>query len=193
MRTGAVQVDTQRLRFREVTKETWKDFERLFESTGAPKYCWCMAWRADRDEVKHADGASKKKQLRQRVRAGVPVGLIGLLDDEPIAWCSIAPRTTYRDLGGITREGEDPGRIWSVVCFFVKRAHRGSGTVRALLREAERHARKRGATALEGYPVDPDSPSYRFMGFKPVFDAARFTEVGRAGTRRYVMRKELEG
>lgn len=190
-KTGSIPLDVRKLRFREVTRDTWKDFERLFESPGAPKYCWCMAWRADRDEVKQTDGASKKRQMKKRVMAGVPVGLVAYLEEEPIAWCSVAPRTTYRELGGVTREGEKPERIWSVVCFFVKRAYRGSGTLRRLLKEAERQAKRHGASALEAYPVDPASPSYRFMGFKPVFDEAGFDEVGRAGSRRYVMRKPV--
>jgi hypothetical protein len=45
---------------------------------------------------------------------------------------------------------------------------------------------------VEAYPVDEAAPSYRFMGFVPVFAAAGFTEVGRAGTRRHVMRLNLE-
>ena len=44
-----------------------------------------------------------------------------------------------------------------------------------------------GATVLEAYPVDPDSPSYRFMGFVPSFAEAGFVETGRAGERRHVM------
>jgi hypothetical protein len=55
------------------------------------------------------------------------------------------------------------------------------------------HARRRGATVVEAYPVDPDSPSYRFMGFVSTFEAAGFREVGRAGARRHVMRLRLAG
>ena len=43
-----------------------------------------------------------------------------------------------------------------------------------MLRAAIDYARKRGATALEAYPVDPDSPSYRFMGFVPAFERLGF-------------------
>ena len=60
-----------------------------------------------------------------------------------------------------------------------------------LIQAAVAHARKRGATVVEAYPVAPDSPSYRFMGFVPVFTAAGFREVGRAGTRRHVMRLKV--
>jgi len=50
------------------------------------------------------------------------------------------------------------------------------------------HAEKRGATVIEAYPVDPSSPSYRFMGYVRTFVSAGFYEVGRAGTRRHVLR-----
>jgi len=48
-----------------------------------------------------------------------------------------------------------------------------------------------GARVVEAYPVAPDSPSYRFMGFVPAFEKAGFREVGRAGSRRHVMRLEV--
>jgi hypothetical protein len=44
---------------------------------------------------------------------------------------------------------------------------------------------------LEAYPVDPESPSYRFMGYVETFRAAGYREVGRAGSRRHVYRKLL--
>jgi hypothetical protein len=40
---------------------------------------------------------------------------------------------------------------------------------------------------VEAYPVDPESPSYRFMGFKPIFDKLGFEFKHKAGQRRYVM------
>jgi hypothetical protein len=57
-----------------------------------------------------------------------------------------------------------------------------------LLRSAIEHAARNGATIIEAYPVDADSPSYRFMGFIETFNKAGFQEVGRAGQRRHVMR-----
>jgi hypothetical protein len=60
-----------------------------------------------------------------------------------------------------------------------------------LLAAAIETARRHGASAVEAYPVDADSPSYRFMGFVPFFRSAGFTHVGRAGSRRHVMRLDL--
>lgn len=177
------------LEFREVDRASWPDMALLFESRGGPKNCWCMVWRATGDEARHTDGASRKAAMARRIEAGVPVSLLGYLDSEPVAWCSIAPRDTYRPLGG---PDDAPGEcVWSIVCFFVKRELRGSGITRRLIEAAVALARQRGATVVEAYPVDPDSPSYRFMGFVSSFTAAGFIEVGRAGSRRHAMRLDL--
>ena len=33
------------LSFHKVDAGRWADFERLFESRGGPKSCWCKVWR----------------------------------------------------------------------------------------------------------------------------------------------------
>jgi GNAT superfamily N-acetyltransferase len=181
-----------KLTFHEVDREHWADLERLFESRGGPKYCWCMAWRATPSEAREKDGASRKAALRRRVQNGVPIGILGYLGGEPVAWCSIAPRSTYRPLGGSDDPADADETVWSLVCFFIVRPLRRQGIATRLLAAAIDHARGQGATVIEAYPVQADSPSYRFMGFVPMFEAHGFREVGRAGTRRHVMRLRLK-
>jgi len=177
------------LAFRPVTKATRADFEAFFSSPGAPKWCWCMVWRRSSAEAKHHDPASRKRQMMRRLDAGTPVGLLAYDKGAPVGWVSVAPRDTYRNLGG---PEPMPGEvIWSIVCFFVPRRLRGEGLVRRLIAGAVAHAGKKGATVVEAYPVDEAAPSYRFMGFVPVFAEAGFTDVGMAGTRRHVMRLQL--
>lgn len=67
-------------------------------------------------------------------------------------------------------------------------ARQRAGISKKLLLAAVDHAARNGATIVEAYPVDPDSPSYRFMGFVETFSEAGFQKVGRAGQRRHVMR-----
>ena len=81
--------------------------------------------------------------------------------------------------------------VWSIACFYLPRRLRGQGLTRHLIYAALEHAGKKGATVVEAYPVDPDSPSYKFMGLVPSFEALGFKEVGMAGTRRHVMRLVL--
>ncbi len=75
---------------------------------------------------------------------------------------------------------------------YMRTALRGEGVGHQLIEAAVNYARKRGAKVLEAYPVDPDSPSYRHMGFIPAFEAAGFREVGTAGTRRHVLQLTLD-
>jgi GNAT superfamily N-acetyltransferase len=176
------------LTFHEVDQETWPDLEQLFESRGGPKYCWCMVWRATPKELK-GNAQVHKAALKHRVDTTIPIGIVGYLDQEPIAWCSIAPRTTFHGLGGINGVIEE--NVWSLTCFFVKRHLRGKGIIRQLIKAAVTHATLKGATIVEAYPVDPGSPSYRFMGYVESFKSAGFEEVGRAGSRRHVLRLKV--
>ena len=169
-----------RMIFKPVTVGTWKDLESLFESRGSPHHCWCMTWRP---KVKNADKAWKKNYMKTRVENGVPVGLLGYSGEVPVAWCSVAPRETYRNLGGTHTDGP----TWSLACFFVKKEFRGMGFTRKLINEAKKYARENGARYLEAYPVSPESPSYRFMGFVQVFEELGFRYIKMAGTKRHVM------
>jgi GNAT superfamily N-acetyltransferase len=150
-----------------------------------------MVWRATAAEARTTDGKSRKQAIQSRVRDGVPIGLLGYLAGEPVAWCSIAPRSTYRRLGGPDDFNDADNAVWSLACFFIRRDLRGQGASEQVLDAAIDHARNKGGKVLEAYPVDPDSPSYRFMGFVGLFEKAGFATVGQAGTRRYVMRLSL--
>src|SRR4051812_27857349 len=176
--------------FRPVTAARWSDLENLFESRGGPKYCWCMAWRATAERHR-LSGPQRKAVLKSRVKDGIPIGILGYVGGSPVAWCSIAPRPTYRALGGPENPNENPDKIWSLVCFFVKRELRCMGAMTQLLDAAVAQAKKKGAKMVEAYPVKESSPSYRFMGFVISFEAAGFRHAGPAGSRRHVMRKAL--
>jgi len=145
-----------------------------------------MIARASADEARHKDGASRRAQMRSRVEAGVPVGVLGYADSEPVAWCSIAPRGTYRNLDRSAAGADE--RVWSLVCLFLKRRYRGQGYTAQLIAAAVEHARSAGASHIEAYPVDPDSPSFRYGGFVETYARIGFREVGTLGLRRHVMR-----
>ncbi|WP_197279461.1 GNAT family N-acetyltransferase [Devosia sp. A16] len=117
------------------------------------------------------------------------MGLIGYAAGEPVAWVSVAPRDTFRNLGG---PADMPERqVFSLTCMYVRRQLRGQGLGRQLIAAAIAHATTRGADIIEAYPVAPSSPSYRFMEFVPAFEGFGFVEVGKADTRRHVMRLTL--
>lgn len=188
---SAISLPMLNLDFHEVDESRWDDFERLFASRGGPKSCWCMVWRATGVETRQTKGPERKAAIETRVRNKVPIGILGYLENEPVAWCSIAPRPTYRRLGGQEVAGQNPDSVWSLACFFAHRKLRGQGVTSLLIDAAVTHARAKGASVVEAYPVEPGSPSYRFMGYLPAFEAAGFRHIDMAGTRRHVMRLDL--
>ncbi|OJX70861.1 MAG: GNAT family N-acetyltransferase [Mesorhizobium sp. 65-26] len=177
------------MRFVDVTPSTRGAFESLFEQPGAPKYCWCMAWRPlpNRGQAENDD---KKRSMMALIDAGTPVGIVAEAEGRPVGWCSVAPRDTYRKL--TPRQDQGAAGVWSIVCFYEPRDLRGSGLATALLDAAVEHAFAKGAHIIEAYPVEKASPSYRFMGFRDMFVARGFVETGVAGSRRLVMRLAAE-
>jgi len=176
------------IEFSPVCRENWNDFESFFEHKGGPHYCWCMLWRPDGKANTGTKKAAKKAAIKSRIDAGEPVGLLAYVDGEAVAWCSVAPRETYRPLGGC----KELKNVWSLVCFFVRRDFREKGLSQKLLEAATEYARKEGARYLEAYPVKADSPSYQFMGTTKSFERSDFRFITMAGTRRHVMLLELQ-
>jgi GNAT superfamily N-acetyltransferase len=175
-----------------VTPENWADFEALFESRGGPKNCWCMVWRnGPHGKAPGPQKATRHAAMAGLVAAGTPVGILGYLQGQPVAWCAIAPRSTFRSSMAVGQTDDLNLNLWSLVCFFVAASHRKSGLFAALLAAAEAEAQQNGADVIEAYPVAPDSPSYRFGGFVPNFLAAGYIRIGTEGLRRVVVRKSL--
>ena len=175
-----------RVTFQPVDGGTLPAFEAFFRRRGAPRWCWCMAFRRTPAEVKVASRINSHRQIVSRIRDGIPVGLLAFEGDEAVGWVSVAPRDTFRLKGAPAAPGEE---VWSISCFYVPPERRGEGLTRKLIAAAVAHARRCGATVVEAYPVDPDSPSYRHMGFVAAFAGAGFDDLGRTGTRRHVMRR----
>jgi hypothetical protein len=115
---GAPHRSLDDLQFHEVDRSRWRDLAKLFDAPGGPKTCWCMAWRPLENRSEPGSGRRRRAALQRRVRAGVPIGILAYLQGEPAAWCSVAPRATYRPLGGLDSPDDS---VWSVVCgFFVR-------------------------------------------------------------------------
>jgi hypothetical protein len=49
---------------------------------------------------KTARKPERKAGMQARVAAGVLVGVLAYVEGAPVGWCAIAPRESYRTLGG---------------------------------------------------------------------------------------------
>lgn len=201
---GAPLRDGSALRIHPLTHERWPDLLRLFGPNGAYSNCWCAFQRVSGREFSAGcsnRGAGNRALLRRLTDEGRSPGLIGYREGEPVGWVSVGPRPEFGRIlrSPITRLDVDEAAdasVWSVVCFFIPRAHRGAGVGRALLAGAVEHARQSGASVLEGYPVDTRGARVQgstvFTGALDLFLAAGFEIAEVRLARRPVVRRRLQ-
>ncbi len=177
------------------TPGRWGDLTRLFGPNGAYGNCWCMWWRMGSKDFDRTAPGRKRAALRSMVREGRVPGLLAYHNGHPVGWVSVAPREEFGRLErSPTLKRVDDRPVWSIVCFYIDRRHRGEGVARALIDAAVDHARRGGARLVEGYPVDPAVRDYpaaeAYTGVVPIFEEAGFREVARRG-KRPIMRKAV--
>jgi len=186
---------------------SWEDLRAIFGNRGYPAYCQCQKFRyRNWAEQRATNVAQRMLRLESQTHCGDPSaqttsGLVAYLDGEPVGWCSVARRIDFARLRRtpVTWKGrdEDPedASIWSIVCFVTRAGYRRRGITRFLARAAVDFARKRGARALEGYPMitEPGQDvtwGELNVGNRSVFADAGFLEVshqiGRASCRERV-------
>jgi GNAT superfamily N-acetyltransferase len=176
-----------------LTPERWEDFERLFGEHGAYGGCWCMWWRLTRREFERGQGEGNRMAMKAIVESGQVPGILAYLAGEPVGWCSVAPRTQFGSLErSRVMKRIDDLPVWSVVCLYVHRAHRGEGVGQALVHGAVEYACGQGAAALEAYPTLPRgrqlAPVSSFMGLPKMFERAGFVQVAQPSASRLIVR-----
>jgi hypothetical protein len=178
-----------RLAFHPVTPERLPGLARFLEMHGKFRYCACMRWRMRSSQFCRSTKEDRADALQGLARERTPIGVLAYLDQEPVGWCSVAPRETYAALEryrALPRIDERP--VWSVVCFFVSSRIRRTGATLGLLKAAVDYAGSQKAQIIEGYPVEPGSRLYTYMGSPSTFRAAGFQDVTPRGQSRRVMR-----
>ena len=71
----------------------------------------------------------------------------------------------------------DDTPVWSIVCTYVAKVHRGKGYQHRLLAGAIDYARQQGVRMLEAYPVDKPERShddFMFFGSRSLYERAGF-------------------
>lgn len=180
-----------------VTPDRWDDVQSLFGEKGACAGCWCMYWRVPRSLFNKGKGAGNRRAMGAIVADGRVPGLLGYVDAEPVAWCTVAPREEF---GGLDRsrvlKRVDEAEVWSIPCFFIARGHRRQGLSVKMIDAAVAYATSQGAKIVEGYPVEPSKGEYAdafaYTGLASAFRKAGFREVARRSPTRPIMRRNVE-
>ncbi|MFI1094346.1 GNAT family N-acetyltransferase [Streptomyces sp. NPDC020917] len=186
-------------------RASWEDLEQVLGTARCHGgLCYCQRFKITNPEWRVTDDGERAHRLRAQSECGQPEapatsGLVAYAGDEPVGWCAVEPRTAYPKLltTRIPWAGRDEDRgdagVWAVTCFVVRAAARRTRITHVLARAAVDHARRRGARAVEGYPMltapGQDVPwGELHVGTVNAFAAAGLTEVSRPTKRRVVMR-----
>jgi GNAT superfamily N-acetyltransferase len=200
--TGAIDPDA--LTIVPANEASREDLGAVFGVRGYPAYCQCQRFKIGPSGWTEPTTAERMLRLEQETHCGYPSakqtsGLVAYLEGEPVGWCAVEPRSNYPRLlpqrVQWTKRGEDPDdeSVWAVTCFVTRAGFRRRGITRVLARATVDFARKRGARALEAYPMitEPGQEitwGETHVGTRSIFEAAGFTGVHRATLRRVVMR-----
>jgi GNAT superfamily N-acetyltransferase len=183
----------------DASAERWADVVAVLDTRGDQSRCWCQWFRHDRPGFYASSREQRRGALRTQAAAAIPPGVLAYdADGVPSGWCAAAPRADYERLASYrvaAATGDEDG-LWAVTCFVVRVGARRRGLAGVLLEGAVDLARRRGARAVEAYPVDTSvraaSSAELFHGPLSVFLAMGFREVGtRRSPARPVVRLNL--
>lgn len=187
---------------------SWDDLVAVFGTADYPAHCQCQRFKVVGWIWRDSTQEERTAMLRGQTACGRPdaattSGLVAYVDGEPAGWVAVEPRPAYPKLRtsrvpwtGRHEDKDDEG-VWAVTCFAVRKGYRGRGLTYPLAAATVDFARRRGARALEGYPMITE-PGREItwgevhVGARQVFEDAGFVEVGRPTKRRVVMRVDFD-
>jgi len=178
---------------------TWPDFAALVERhNGVWGGCWCMGF--------HPEGVGRSKTPGQnrsekeaRVREGRAHAALVYAGATCVGWCQFGspdelPRIK-RKRAYLGTAGDPPQ--WRITCFFVDRAHRGSGVASCALGGALQQIAALGGGAVESFPEAVDgrtvSGSFLHNGTVAMFEQHGFERVRPLGKHHWLVATVVPG
>ena len=187
---------------RELSRETWPDFEAFFARFGGVQAgCWCMYYRRERPN--HAPTEEERieqnrKDHRRAVHAGTATGILVYAGTTPVGWCQFDRREhlprfdagrKYQALVARDRSAVD----WRISCFFVDPTARRTGVTEVALRAALAGIARRGGGVVEAFPTTNPRAVASWFGSLGTFRRAGFRPVARFGASHVVVRRRVLG
>ena len=163
--------------------------------------CWCLSYRlTSSKQNRELVGPARGERVKELVRQQPPPGVLAYEGDEVVGWAAVHPRSDTSFATNRRIPHVDELDVWSVWCIRVRPGHRKKGISHELLAGAVDFAKKHGAPAIEGYPVDNKGEkvdlTMAYVGTRTLFERAGFRKASDtgsvlAGFPRVVMRLEF--
>lgn len=175
--------------------ESWQDFEKVMGPQGAYGGCWCMFWREKRKDFEKNCGEPNRLAMLRLVESGITPGIIAYRNEEPIGWCSVAPRAQFSSLNRAPiYKPIDKQSVWSIVCFYIPKPFRMQGLLKDLIIGAVRFSASQRAEIIEAYPVEVKEkrePVDLYRGLYSIFVELGFREILRRKPNRPILRYDI--
>ena len=89
---------------RPATADRWDDLVTVFGRRGNdPSWCWCRLFLSSGTDESSSPGPTpdNRQALRQELtHAATAPGLIAYVDDHPVGWTRVGPRSAFPRVGG---------------------------------------------------------------------------------------------
>lgn len=166
------------------------DFDDVATLVGPKKptsnVCFCLSYRIGSKENVTLKGEARADRVRGLCQEDPPPGVIAYLDDEPVGWAAVHPRSDTSFARNRLIPHVDDLDVWSLWCLRVRPGFRKQGISHALIAGAVAFAKERGAPAIEGYPVDNRGEKVNltmaYVGTRTLFESAGFEKAARTGS-----------
>ncbi len=190
---------------KELSKKTWRDFEKLFKKPGEWQACWCLYYHNPKPWPKEEKrGLSMEQRIEKRrkehkklVENGNAHGILVFSNGDPVGWCQYGPKEElpridagrkYRNLS-LLSTGK---RLWRITCFCVDRNYRKRGIASLGLNAALESIRKRGGGTVEAYPITRRGALASWFGTVSMFKEQGFRIAAPFGKSMVLMRKDCQ-
>ncbi|MEJ1086800.1 GNAT family N-acetyltransferase [Microbacterium sp. Mu-80] len=148
--------------------------------------CFCLSYRTASTENQALRGEARAQRVRELCEHDPAPGIIAYRDDEPVGWAAVHPRRDTSFARNRLIPHVDDLDVWSLWCFRVRPGHRKQGIMHTLIDGAIEHARRSGAPAIEGYPVDNAGEkvdlTMAYVGTRALFETAGFEIAAETGS-----------
>jgi hypothetical protein len=191
------QRSTTKLTVRELSKDTWSDFERVLGDNGGSRGCWCMHWRLSIDEFMQRRGEGNRRAMRKLATKRPGPGVVVYDESTPVAWCSLGLRKAFPRLERspmLAAVDDEP--VCAITCIFVHRKLRGERLLTSVIDAVCKYAASADYKVVEGYPIEPRAgrragSDTAMTGIASAFLEAGFEEVARPRKDRPIMRRAV--
>lgn len=148
---------------KELSKETWPDFERLFSQGGGWDFCACMFYQRGYHHsgkvcpTRASAHVRNLQEKRELVWQGSAHGILVYTNDEPVGWCQYGPIDELPIPGGQRLEKRaapaDHTSQWRITCIVTHKKHRRRGVAGIALAAALESIRRSGGGWVEATPI----------------------------------------